>query len=67
MFGTIKPDHRTLTEDGKILYDELASLTGFDNKEKAAAVTKQGGKSDLRDVGVVPRSGGCSTPRKKSG
>ena len=62
MFGTIDPDLRNLSDQGKIWYDELTRMIGSDNKEKVNILVKKGGKSELREFGIQTRSGGCSAP-----
>ena len=62
MFGTVDPDLRTLTDQGKIWYDELTRMIGSDNKEKIQILVKKGGKARLREFGIHTRSGGYSAP-----
>ena len=65
MFGTSDPDLRALSDEGKIWYDELSRLMGSGNKGKAEAFAKKRGKSDLRDVGLMTRSGGYPASRHR--
>ena len=51
MFGATEPDLRNRTEEGKVWFDELASVFGSGAAGWGIALAKRAGKADLRDFG----------------
>ena len=59
MFGATEPDLRSLSDEGKVWFGELASTVGSDAAVRGIALAEHAGTADIRAIGGgEPHSGG---------